>query len=121
MFIFEHSIHVAMWDYLVKNPSIDKCDWPGWSKYTHLDQNILKDAHYCLACYYMLQYEAASPSHRQYVGCSKCPLIWPGIHCAIGEFEGLFNKFRHAANDQEKAAVAILIRDLPIQVGVNFR
>lgn len=121
MFIFEHTAHVSLWDYVSKHVHIKKSEWSGWINYPHLDNDILKEAHYCLACYYMLQYEAASPSHRQYVGCSKCPLIWPGIHCAIGEFEGLFNRFRHAANDQEKVAVAILIRDLPIQVGVNFR
>lgn len=117
MFIFEHTAHVSLWDYVSKHVHIKKSEWPGWINYPHLDNDTLKDANYCLACYYMLQHDTHKPSHR----CDKCPLLWPDGHCAFGEFDGLFNKFRHAETDAAKSLIATAIRDLPIKADVVYR
>lgn len=106
-----HEAHMAMWDWLSKNPGISKFRWPGFKNFKPIRND-------CFAC-----------QHCRGV-CTRCPLNWPGgITCT---FSGsLYSTYQVAKQEYRVYAamgrltedhhtlvtgLAIQIRDLPWSV-----
>lgn len=60
-----HKFHIRLWDFMSKNPDLDKDDWEGWRGIDDDAVNLMCP-HYCFACY------------SCNTDCKKCPLDWPG-------------------------------------------
>lgn len=119
--VFEHSIHMAVWEYIENNPESIKTDWPGWKDHPELDVELLIESNYCMACYYQSQAAKINLSFSDTPGCFWCPLIWPDGHCARGNKDGLYNKFRNCESPQFKSAYAKLIKELPVRQSIIRR
>ena len=105
---FNHTAHKALWDWLARNPTAEKREWPMWSMYD--------DAYTwsrCFACKYALG--AAGLCH-----CEHCPLQWPITDSALdAEDEDpctsyLYMAWFNANTAIERTNLALRIRDLPI-------
>ena len=68
--VFFHTAHKALWNWLSKNPEMDKEYWPGW-----LDNggNVKPALYDCFAC--------------EYAYCYMCPILWKrDSECTLSEF-----------------------------------
>lgn len=119
---FELTIHKLLWNYIIDNPFAEKEDWPGWERYTHLDQDILNEADYCMCCYYNLSIEnSVKEVSPTFPTCIFCPMEWPDSKCVIGYKGGLFGKFKHCQDPVLRVEYAKIIRELPVKSSVVYR
>lgn len=110
-------LHRELWDWLAKNPSADKEDWPGWDDYPQIDS-------LCFLCVYDKQEKGNKRS------CSACPVrfnILPDMPPGIVPYclGGLFSKWANAASktseEADRALLAAVIRDLPVRFEAGDR
>lgn len=90
-------LHRELWNWLADNPEKGKEDWPEWKDMGHIESN-------CFACEY------SGPCH-------ECLFEWPNGNCLEGEeagVEGLYLLWA-TAESEERVALAIQIRDLPVR------
>lgn len=109
MKVFQHSAHIALWDWLSKNPLADKDDWIGWKRNGGMyPDDVACD---CFACDYEEDY--------------CCPLIWEDINgepckdCNSDE-DGLFSAWQmDKDNLKQRVKFAEKIRDLKVNEDVK--
>jgi hypothetical protein len=104
--VFNHTAHVALWDWLAKNPGQVKWNWPGWSEI----EGDPSQYEYCFGC------EAIKPGRACENG---CPLVWSKHMSVDGCGKEWF--FWEGAKDdyEERTRLAEQIRDLPVREGVR--
>jgi len=109
--VFNHTAHVALWDWLSNNPDKQKCHWPGWKSNDGDHDCVIED---CFAC----DYDPICPTG--YFTEDGCPLIWPQkSSCWNGST--LYHRYLEAKLILTKKKIAAQIRDLPIREGVKTR
>lgn len=114
MAVFNHTAHVALWDWLSENPDKQEKEWPEWA----WNGGEYYDAptpfnNKCFCCMYV-DYLNES--------CNACPLVWPHDR-KCGESNdygiGLFDEWHSEADPQRRSELAAQIRDLPVREGVE--
>jgi hypothetical protein len=94
-------LHRELWDWLSKNPRMDKEDWPGFKKFGYI-------SNYCWLCEYHVTHK------RGY--CNKnCLLDWSGVKGGCLWDNGEFSKWQGAKSKKGKIKWAKIIRDLPVR------
>lgn len=88
-----HEAHIALWDYLAKNPGKTKEEWPYWP----MHQNVI-DYSRCFACF------------DCDLDCDYCPLQWGEDRSCRGN-RSLYWAYRTASGKKRKN-LAKQIRDL---------
>ena len=116
---FDYGGHWRLWDWLAKNPTKQKADWPGWINYPN---GVLMN---CFAC------SSTAPSMDTLPSCKRCPLKWPHRTChwtPICPFYAWHEVTMHLAEAtwsagvrdtllQQCVALAEQIRDMPLRKG----
>jgi len=114
MKVFNHTGHFAMWDWLLEHPKADKNDWPGWRR------NGGEYKHTCADCFACDIVPFDGPDCHEG---GKCPLDWPeGCGCQFGIRrmpQSYFWRWTYSDNLAERTELAQLIRDVPIQKGIE--
>ena len=116
---FDYGGHWRLWDWLAKNPTKQKADWPGWVNYPN---GVLMN---CFACSSTAPNMDTLPSCKRcpLPSCQRCPLNWPYGRCH-GTPDRLYTAWDslnpERANFSAIAARVTLankIRDLPLWKG----
>jgi hypothetical protein len=90
--------HKELWDWLSKNPTKDKWDWPMW---THNGGKYQYVSIGCFAC------EIAGDN------CYACPVAWPTKKCCQEDDKGLYDLYSMTKDNKKRSKIAAQIRDLP--------
>lgn len=111
-FRFDHEKHVELWDWLSKHPDKEKEEWPGWGKYGYTA------IQYCYACDCTQSLmDAYADMFAEGMTCGDiCPLEWNGPTCRRDCYghDGLYTRWVWEVNPDKRAALAKVIRDLPV-------
>ena len=99
---FDYGGHWRLWDWLAKNPTKQKADWPGWVNYPN---GVLMN---CFAC------SSTAPSMATLPSCQRCPLNWPYDRCH-GTPDMLYEAWDFAQAIAARVTLANKIRDLPLR------
>jgi len=104
--VFNHSAHIALWDWLANNPFCSKEDWPGWKQSNDIAKN-------CFACEFTWD--------SDFMFCNLCPLVWPSESAKCLGDNSLFEEWEGTGFDEEggRSYLASIIRDIPVRPGVK--
>jgi hypothetical protein len=97
--------HRLLWDWLAKNPDMEKSHWPGWRKN---DGVYMFAENFCFACEW-----------RGEKNCHGCLLVWPDSGFCNVYNEDLFLLWETERNPTKRATLARQIRDLPVRDDEN--
>lgn len=100
--IFDLTKHRELWDWLSKNPDMEKRDWPGWKKYAIYDA---WECFYCFACRAVIKFEADW-------GKKTCLGICPLFPQDCEADNSLYKRWARARTRREKTYLAKQIRDI---------
>lgn len=114
-------LHRELWNWLAKNPSAAKEDWPEWNRYPQIDS-------FCFLCEYDKQQRKYNNQQRI---CSACPVQFEVLlGNPVGTLKyclgGLFSKWANATSktrgeEADRAILAAVIRDLPVRFEAGDR
>lgn len=80
--IFNLSAHKSLWNWLAKNPTKGKLEWPGW----HRNGGTYRSANKCFACDYARAMCIELENNTDDYICHRCPL-WDAQHpCYENEY-----------------------------------
>ena len=110
--VFNHTAHKAFWNWLSKNPTKGKEEWPGWEEN---GGSLDCGNSYCFACEYAMR--------DGRVDCGGCPLMWPKGAYSVCEDDiyGDWCSARDRGSYQVASLLAEEIRDLPVKPGVRCK
>lgn len=106
--IFELTKHRELWDWLSKNPDMDKRDWPGWKKYAIRDAWTLN---YCFACKAARDQLASWPASSAYEMEKNCREDCP-LQLGCQRKKSLYDRWYYAQTRSKRKRLAEKIRDI---------
>jgi hypothetical protein len=122
---FYHTLHVALWDWLSKNPEKQKDEWPEW------DENggeIEVVESYCFACssatnQWVNYFNNDSDALRGTNTCDWCPLVLSEMDAVHPSncLGGWFHIWLSTKSLSNRIAFAEKIRDFPVREGVKVK
>lgn len=113
--VFNHTGHKELWDWLSKNPTMDKEQWPGW-EYNGGTYKYATNS--CFACDYSWGAYSETEEYDPSVLCKLCPIKWSGTDdCEKSIYREWYEALYRKRYDKT-AKLAAEIRDLPVKEGV---
>lgn len=112
---FNHTAHKELWNWLAQNPDKQKRDWGGWEE-NGGEYQYGGAYEYCFAC----DYENERNDYWQDSddGCRYCPLAWTEDNPCTTQ-NSLYLRWIRENNLEQRAKLAVQIRDLPVKEGVE--
>lgn len=112
--VFNHTGHKELWDWLSKNPTKDKKQWPGWE----WNKGEYYAANDCFACSYAWDCYTEEYEYDYKAICKDCPIKWPRTDNCDKSIYREWVAALHNKRYDETARLAAEIRDLPVKEGV---
>lgn len=101
--------HIALWDWLSKNPSKDKFQYPGFKS----NGGKLKDPNNgCWACEWLVRQDLTDCMDED--GNSICSIDWAPSKKGCMNSKSAYYKWGHAKHHKVRSRWAKVVRDLPL-------
>ena len=113
--VFNHTEHKELWDWLSKNPTMDKKHWPGW-EYNGGPYSYVTNE--CFACEYAWNCYTGIDENDYTPVCKNCPIEWAGTYECGNTIYRKWFEAQYRKRYDEAAQLATEIRDLPVKKGV---